>query len=127
MVLDLNKERVARAVAWFVTAFGAGLAGYFAAWGFGSKEQWLELLTNPNIQAMAVTAIVSLVPLIQRWLSGTEKKIVATTEQLPNVQKVLTQPTEAGQALAAAVPSPNVVSAADVVVTEIPPPPVKDK
>lgn len=114
--MDLNKERVSRAVAWFVTAFGAGLAGYFAAWGFGSKEQWLELLGNPNIQAMAVTAIVSIAPLVQRWLSGTEKKIVQTAESLPNVDKVLTKDTAAGVALANSVPSPNVVSTANVVV-----------
>lgn len=125
--MDLNKERVARAVAWFVTAFGAGLAGYFAAWGFGSQEQWLQLLSNPNIQAMFVTMVMALIPLVQRWLSGSEKKIVKATEQLPNVQQVITQDTDAGKALAAANPSPNVVSAADVVVTPIPPPPVKDK
>jgi len=117
MNFNITREQVNTGIRWFVTTFGAMLAGYFVAWGFGTQESFLQLLNNPMIQYAVGSLILAIAPLIQGLISKTEKNQVAATEALPNVKTIQMKSTDEGKAIADALP--NTVTVAPHVVSPV--------
>jgi hypothetical protein len=106
----VNQSQTASAIRWFITAFGAGIAGWIAGKGWASANDVLGVLSSDTF-IQAVGAIVTVVPLAWGLFRHREQGVAAAADSMPNVAGVITKDTPAGEKLAKAVPSPTVTVA----------------
>lgn len=87
---------------------GPILATWFVRKGILSTED----VTFLGTQAPALLGIaMTIAGVVMGMVSHKQANMVATVDAMPEVQRIITQPTAAGIALADAVPSTSVVSA----------------
>lgn len=96
----MNQEQFMSILRWAVS-FGAG---YALAHG------WI----NTDTVTLVIGAVASLGPLIWGIIRHTKVGEIIAVNNMPEVRGVITTPTAAGVALAAAVPEPNVQPAGTV-------------
>lgn len=100
----MNYEQVTGLIRQILPVVG----GVAIAFGWLTKDQVGTLVTNVAAAAGPLMIIGST---IWSLVNKTDKAIVAAANALPQVQGVVTKPTEEGRELAASVPSSTVVSA----------------
>jgi hypothetical protein len=114
-----NAEQAKSAVSWFVTTFGAGIAGFVAGKGWADAKTIMALLNSPEFMNAAVWAILTLPTLIWGLYVHTKKYATEVVDAIPEVKGVITDQSEAGKALAKAIPSPTVVVAGSLVAAQV--------
>lgn len=106
-----NNEQVKSGVRWVLAALGGTFFGVFISKGWVTAEQVQALMTNETLVGIIASGVMSLGGLVWGLISRKESNMVAAVNAMPDVQGVVTTPTPEGRALAAAVPSPTVVTA----------------
>ena len=105
-----NAEQAKSAVSWFVTTFGAGLAGFIAGKGWASTQQVMSLLNSPEFMSAAVWAVMTLPTLAWGLYVHTKKYATEVVDAIPEVKGVVTDSSPAGLALAKSIPSATVTT-----------------
>lgn len=103
----MNEEQVKSGVRWFVATFGGLIVGYVTAKGWISADQATTILNSSAF----VGAIASIIVGVWGLFVHSKTNAVAVVNAMPEVKGVVTQPTQAGLALAQAIPSETVVPA----------------
>lgn len=107
MTFTPNPEQTKSIVRWLITAFGAGVAGWFAHGGFVTQQQVMDVLNSPAFLSIAT----SLVGLVWGMKAHTQTSTVAAANAIPEVQGVIVASTTAGMALAQSIPEKSVAVA----------------
>jgi hypothetical protein len=94
-------------IRWFVSTFGGMIAGWFAAKGWFTVDEVLNVLNSPVLLGVASSIVVAVWGLFVH----TQVNTVAAANALPAVAGVITAPTIEGKALADAVPADSVAVA----------------
>lgn len=103
----MNQEQMKSGVRWVIATFGGTVAGWAAAKGFMSAEEIMAILTGESFMGV----VIAVAGLVWGLFTHTKANTVAVVDAMPEVAKVITQPTVDGKALAKAVPSPTVMTA----------------
>lgn len=109
----MDKEQVKTTLLWFISNFGAGIAGFVVGKQWLTAQQAAEairLLSDPAI----VSVIASIAVGIYTFIKSSKSNQVATVNAMPEVKGVITKDTKEGKALAESVPSESVQAAGTV-------------
>lgn len=102
-----NPEQIKSLVRWAVTMFGGVVAGWFAAKGWLSAQQVMDILNSPTF----VGIVVSLIGGGLSLATHTKANAIKVADSDTDVAGVVMKNTPAGAAIAAALPSPTVAVA----------------
>ncbi len=102
-----NPDQIKSLVRWFVSTFGGMIAGWFAAKGWFTIDQVLNVLNSPALAGAAASIVVA----VWGMLVHTQAATVASANAMPLVAGVITVPTVEGKALADSVPDATVAVA----------------
>jgi hypothetical protein len=113
--LTPNPEQTKSIIRWLISAFGAGLAGWFAHSGYVSQQQVLDVLNSPAFLSAAVSVVGAIVGLIAHTQSNAVA-VVAKIAADPNspVVGILTTANPEGRALAASIPRAEIAPVGSV-------------
>jgi hypothetical protein len=114
-----NAEQAKSAVSWFVTTFGAGIAGFVAGKGWASTQTVMALLNSPEFMNAAIWMVLTLPTLVWGLYVHTKRYATEVVDAIPEVKGVITDRTPAGIALAKAIPSDTVVAAGTVQAAQV--------
>lgn len=103
----MNTEQIKSGVRWVITTFGAAFAGWAAAKGWMSAERIMAIITGETFIGLVVAGV----GLVWSMFTHTKPNTAAVVDAMPEVAKIIMQPTAAGKALAKAVESPTVMTA----------------
>lgn len=111
----MNQEQVKSAIRSLITTFGGLIAGWFAAKGWFTIDQVTSVLNSPT----TISILASLAAGIWGLMTHTQKNAVAVVDTIAKqpdspVKAVVTEPTDAGRDLAAAMPGNTTVVAGSI-------------
>lgn len=116
----MNPEQLKSAIRWVISAFGAGIAGWFAAKGWFTVDQVTSVL-NSETTISIILAIAS-----GAWglFTHTQRNAVAVVDTIAKqpdspVKAVVTESTPAGRELAEAMPGNTTVVAGSSAATDL--------
>lgn len=115
MTFTPNPEQTKSIIRWFITAFGAGLAGWFAHSGFVTQQQVMDILNSPAF----LTAATSLIGLVWGLFTHTQANSIATTDAIPSVSGVVMKSTVEGKQIADSSSSVTVAVAGTAAATQV--------
>lgn len=106
-----NEEQLKSSLRWLITTFGGMLAGWFAAKGWFTAQQVLDILNSPTF----IGLIFSIGGGIWGLFVHTEKNAVAVVNTIAKeidspVKGVITENTVAGREMAKNIEGPTVVA-----------------
>lgn len=114
-----NAEQAKSMASWFITTFGAGIAGFVAGKGWVSAAQATSIISSPYFYEALVWAIVTLPTLVWGLYVHTKKYATEVVDAIPEVKGVVTDTSAAGLALARVIPSDTVVVAGSAAANSI--------
>jgi hypothetical protein len=108
----MNAEQVKSAIRWAIATFGGTVAGWFAAKGWFTIDQVTSVLNSPT----TISLIASIAVGIWGLVTHTQQNAVAVVDKIAKqpdspVKAVVTEPTQEGRELAAAIPGNTTVVA----------------
>lgn len=108
----MNQEQVKSAIRSLITTFGGVIAGWFAAKGWFTIDQVTSVLNSPT----TISILASIAAGAWGLVAHTQKNAVAVVDTIAKqpdspVKAVVTESTEAGRALADALPGNTTVVA----------------
>lgn len=108
----MNQEQVKSAIRSLITTFGGVIAGWFAAKGWFTIDQVTSVLNSPT----TISILASIAAGAWGLVAHTQKNAVAVVDTIAKqpdspVKAVVTEPTDAGRALADALPGNTTVVA----------------
>jgi len=111
----MNPEQVKGSLRYLIATFGGMFAGWFAAKGYFTADQFMAIVTSEAFIGLVASGVVAVWGVINR----SDKNTVALANATPGVKGVITESTEVGKALAASIPAPTVVAAGTTEAVEI--------
>jgi hypothetical protein len=109
-------EQIKGAARWILALLAGAVAGWVSKSGFISADQVTSFFTSDVVVGFLTSGITAAIALVWSLITHTEKNAVLVVDTIAKqqdspVKGVLTEPTPAGQALAAAIPGNTTVVA----------------
>src|SRR5712664_3948149 len=102
--MNPSSDQVKSAVRTLIATIGGVVAGWAISKGWLTQSQATTILSNPDAIIAIVASLASTASGIWGLIAHKQANMVATVAAMPEVAKVETMPTQAGAALASAIP-----------------------